>query len=704
MLTQRVRRLFKKSNGKELGVSKIKRKLNVTNPKNEINEVLKKLLKEDFLTLTGRGNYVYTTLDRDKTDIETTQFTGVVDKTKTGSGYILIKELPYDVFIPNRYMMTAMDGDTVKIKLLFSKRGSRHEGRILEIVKRAKSQFIGTFRKFGNYASVIVESIKDELEIFVINTEGEFKDNDKVLIEIKEWRGKKHPVPWGNIVKTLDLSYQNDIEMKSILVNNGFRLDFDEQTIKETEKLTIGINQEEIDKRRDFRGITTFTIDPATAKDFDDALSIEYFDDGSVEIGVHIADVSHYVKEGTKLDEIAYEQATSVYLVDRVSPMLPEKLSNELCSLRPREESLTFSAVFKFDKNRNVISRWFGKTIIYSDHRFTYEEAQKILDESKGHFSKELADLNGIAHKLRKDRFKTGSVDFNTDEVVFELDEKSKPIGIKVKERLDAHKLVEEFMLLANKEVATYIYKKRDKKKIPFVYRVHDLPDIEKLAEFANFSKEFGIKMKLDNPQQVAKSFNNLSKMSEENESLKLLIPLALRTMAKAIYSTDNIGHYGLGFGNYTHFTSPIRRYSDVLVHRILYQNLKKEFITNKDKLEEKCRHISEQERKAVVAERESVKFMQVEYISDQIGNVFDGRITGFSEKGMYVEIIESKVEGMVEFSTMGQYFILDQSKYKVVGKKTGLTLKIGDPVTIKVIKTNLQRRIVDFEYIEDED
>jgi len=712
LLKTKIKKLFKKYAEKEYNVGKIRRKLNVSNSKGQINEILKLLLKEDYVIITGHGNYVYNGLNKVKSKRRQPKegkrkifHTGIVDKTKTGSGYVIVKDLPYDVYINNRYMMTAMDGDKVKVELLYSKRGSKNDGRIVEIIKRAKTQFIGTFRNFGNYASVTITGVKDEFEIFIQDYDKEnIKGGSKVFVEITEWRGVKNPVPWGRILNSLDNYEQNDIEMKSILINNGFKLEFPEEVLQEAENLPKEITDEEISKRRDFRDVLTITIDPDTAKDFDDALSIQYLENGNIEVGVHIADVTHYVKPGTELDKQAYDQSTSVYLVDRVDPMLPEVLSNELCSLRPDEESLTFSAVFEFNKNYNIVKRWFGKTVIHSNRRFAYEEAQEIIDNNAGDYAKELKDLNTIAKKLRKDRFRKGSIDFNTEEVKFKLDDKGKPIGLYVKERKEAHLLVEDFMLLANKEVAAFIVGKSKHKEVPFVYRVHDLPDPDKLLDFANFAKEFGVKLKLDTPEQVARSFTELSKKSEEDESLKMLIPLALRTMSKAIYTTDNIGHYGLAFDKYTHFTSPIRRYADVLVHRILAMNLKGTKRVDKAELENKCIHISEQERKAVTAERESIKYKQVEFITDHIGEVFDGVVTGFIAKGMFVEIIESKVEGMVEFNTLDQVFILDESRLKVVGKRTGEVIKIGDRLRIRVKDADMQRRRVDFEVAVDEE
>ncbi|MGE5356232.1 MAG: ribonuclease R [Deltaproteobacteria bacterium] len=710
LLTHKIAKLFKKESNQDFDANKIKRKLAVNNSKTQIEEIIKRLLKEEYITVSNRGKYIYNGISRDlpvssneKEASEKTFYTGIVDKTKTGSAYIIIKELHYDVFIPNRYMMTAMDGDTVKVELLFSKMRNKKDGRIVEIIKRAKSQFIGTYRSFQNYATVFVEGIKDELEIFLnLKKEINISDGEKALVEITEWRGKINPVPWGRIISVLSDEDQNEIEMKSILINNGFTIDFPEDVKREAEKLETVITAFEIEKRRDFRNITTFTIDPDTAKDFDDALSYRILESGNIEVGVHIADVSHYVKPDTALDKEALKRSTSVYLVDRVAPMLPEQLSNELCSLRPDEESLTFSAVFEFDNKLEIVNRWFGKTIIHSDKRFTYEEAQSILDEKAGLFSSELIELNKIAKDLRKLRFQNGSIDFDTEEVKFILDEQGNPVDLYVKQRLETHMLVEEFMLLANKEVAGFIAKKSSSREIPFVYRVHDLPDQDKLVDFALFAKDFGLKLKLDTPKQVVRSYNELTRKAETDERLVFLIPLALRTMAKAVYTTDNIGHFGLGFDNYTHFTSPIRRYSDVLVHRILQKNLSSPFFESKGNLEETCRHISEQERKAINAERESIKYKQVQYISKMEGQEFDGLISGFVEKGMFVELRDSKVEGMVEFNTLGQYFVMNEAKNKVIGSKDGNSFRIGDKVKVRVSETDLVRRRVDFELLEE--
>ncbi|MCB0639961.1 MAG: VacB/RNase II family 3'-5' exoribonuclease, partial [Lewinella sp.] len=464
------------------------------------------------------------------------------------------------------------------------------------------------------------------------------------------------------------------------------------------------ITEEEIAQRRDFREVTTFTIDPIDAKDFDDALSVRYLDDGHLEIGVHIADVSHYVKPDSQLDKEAYHRSTSVYLVDRVCPMLPERLSNELCSLRPNEDKLTFSAVFEFDKDFKVRRRWFGRAIIHSDRRFHYEEAQQILDQGKGDFYTELKQLNDIAKVLRKRRFRRGSIDFASEEVRFRLAEDGTPLEVYVKPSFETNKLIEEFMLLANREVATYISRKESARheRLPFVYRVHDDPDPEKAEELARFARALGFEMDVSSGEAIAKSYNRLIRAAEKDPTLKMLAPLAIRTMAKAIYTTENIGHYGLGFAHYTHFTSPIRRYSDVLVHRILDKNLGKGQVhkANIRQLDEQCKHISAQEKKAAEAERESVKYKQVEFIEKHIGEVFPGKVNGLADFGVFVELNDSRCEGMIAFDRMDQPYEMGEGRLSIRGRRNGQLIRMGDEIKVRVIDTDIKRRRIEMEFV----
>lgn len=514
--------------------------------------------------------------------------------------------------------------------------------------------------------------------------------------------------------------------MNKILINAGFQLSHSEEAEREAARIPETISPQEIERRRDFRDILTFTIDPEDAKDFDDALSVRELEDGKLEIGVHIADVTHYLKPDSVLDREAYERSTSVYLVDRCNPMLPEKLSNNLCSLVPEQDRLTFSAVFVFDAKDKIVSRWFGKTVIHSAKRFAYEEAQTILDkkpseELQNHprFTElewALKQLQRLASKMRKEREKNGAIGFETEEVRFRLAPDGTPLEAYVKERKEAHMLIEDFMLLANKEVALYMQpplkaKKEDTQEEtarggpqkPFIFRVHDLPDMSKVADFARFALELGVPMKVDTPKQIAHSFNELMKKARTDDRLKVLEPLAIRTMAKAIYSANNIGHYGLGFSHYSHFTSPIRRYSDVLAHRILERNLDgKTYRVDPSKLEEQCKHISAQERKAADAERESTKYKQAEFLSTRIGETFDGVISGIIERGFFVELAGSKAEGLVDFKYLDDTYTVEEGNLRVTGRRYKKTYKMGDRVRVKVAAVDLVKRQVEMELIEE--
>jgi len=700
LLQYRIRKLFKEHSGGQLSPEDIRKKLRIDNSSEQIRQALERFVRQGFLMLGKPGNYLIKKQERAKGKRKL--FTGRVDMTKTGSAYIIVDELPHDVHIARKYINTALDGDTVQIELFYSKKGTRYEGKIIEVSKRANDQFFGTCKLYDRYAVVLIDRAKREFEIFVdLSDVADADHNDKVIVEILEWRGKSNQVPWGKIVQTFGPNEDHEMEMNMILVNNGFKIDFPESVIRESESLHDEITERDLSERVDFRDVPTFTIDPFNAKDFDDALSVRKLENGHIEVGVHIADVTHFVKPGTALDKEAYDRSTSVYLVDRVCPMLPERLSNELCSLRPNEDKFTFSAVFEFDEKYNLRKEWFGKTLIHSDRRFTYEEVQEILDNAEGDHAEDLLLLNRIAYKLREDKFANGAIAFESDEVTFILDEDGSPLEIVKKDRVDAHMLVEDFMLLANKKVAARIGKSSNGSIIPFVYRVHDLPDPEKLIEFSLFAREIGFDMKIDTPEQVARSFNSLNEAANQNEMLKILEPLALRTMAKAVYSTDNIGHYGLSFQYYTHFTSPIRRYADILVHRILYRNLFEPYRVDKTKLEASCLHISTQERKAVDAERESVKYKQVEYIIDHIGDEFEGYISGIIEKGFFVTLTESRIEGLVGFDSMDDFYVVESSRLKITGRDNGRQFKMGDKVRVRIVDANLEKRQVEMELVE---
>jgi len=660
---------------------------------------------------------------------------GRVDMTRTGAAYIVTEMMDSDVYVPPKYVNGALHGDTVRV-LLFAPppyRGGRRggaqiqrkpEGEVLEVIKRANDFFIGTIRLSRKYALFLPDNPNVPTDIFVpLEQIGEAKDGDKVVVKVTDWQEGKGRVPVGKVTQALGKIGGNEFEMNKILINAGFQLSHSEEAEREAASIPETISPQEIERRRDFRDVLTFTIDPEDAKDFDDALSVRELDGGMLEIGVHIADVTHYLKPDSALDREAFERSTSVYLVDRCNPMLPEKLSNNLCSLVPEQDRLTFSAVFTFDSKDKLVSRWFGKTVIHSAKRFAYEEAQTILenkapDELQNHarfpeLEWALKHLQRIASKMRKEREKNGAIGFETDEVRFHLAPDGTPIEAYVKERKEAHLLIEDFMLLANKEVAVYMQpplKKRGEEPgneratgavVPYIFRVHDLPDMTKIADFARFAQELGVPMKVDTPKQIAQSFNELMKKSRTDERLRVLEPLAIRTMAKAVYSSNNIGHYGLGFSHYAHFTSPIRRYSDVLAHRILERNLDgKTYRVDAAKLEEQCKHISNQERKAAEAERESIKYKQAEFMSTRIGETFDGIISGMIERGFFVELAGSKAEGLVDFRYLDDTYTLEEGNLRATGRRYKRAFKMGDPVQVRITAVDLAKRQVEMELV----
>jgi ribonuclease R len=646
------------------------------------------------------------------------------DSGRTGAAYIVSELLDTDVYVPNKYVNGALHGDTVRVRLFGTpphRRGQpvrKPEGEVVQVIKRANEFFIGTLRKSRKYGLFLPDNPNMPTDIYVpLEACGEARDGDKVVVRITDWQEGTGRVPVGKVTQSLGELGGNEFEMKKILINQGFALSHSEEAEAEAAKIPDTISEQEIARRRDFRETLTFTIDPEDAKDFDDALSIKQLEDGKLEIGVHIADVTHYLKPDSSLDREAYERSTSVYLVDRCNPMLPEKLSNNLCSLVPEQDRLTFSAVFIFDDKDKIVSRWFGKTVIHSAKRFTYEEAQTILDKKAApellahtryaELEEAVLALNRISKKMRKEREKNGAIGFETDEVRFKLAPDGTPLEAYVKERKDAHLLIEDFMLLANKEVALYIETLSDPAKgggaeVPFVYRIHDLPDLSKVADFARFAAELGHPMKVDTPKQIAQSFNALMKASRSNERLKMLEPLAIRTMAKAVYSTNNIGHYGLGFSHYSHFTSPIRRYSDVLAHRILERNLDgRTYRVDKNKLEEQCKYISAQERKAADAERESTKYKQAEFVRGHIGQVFPGTVSGIIERGFFVELDGSKAEGLVEFKYLDDDYILENGNLRAKGRRYKREIKMGDRVEVIITAVDLQKRQIEMELLQ---
>lgn len=692
--------LFRRQSKKRYNAKQIQQKLKVKNTKTSIQEVLNKLEKDQSIVALSKEKYKLNNQSSNSADSSTV--VGYVDMTRNGSAYIVCENMEDDIYVPARKLNYALNGDKVEVKFTVEAGRSRLNGEVVKVLERKTEYFIGTLRLSARFGFVIPDNPNMFTDIYVpLEDLNGAKDGEKVVTRVVKWQTDKMKSPIGTITESLGKAGSSDIEMKSILIQNGFELSFPPEVMEESEALSEKISEAEIARRRDFRKTLTFTIDPDTAKDFDDALSLAYLDDGTYEVGIHIADVTHYVREGSALDKEAYKRSTSVYLVDRVLPMLPEKISNVLCSLRPNEEKLTFSAVFTFDKNDKIIKEWFGKGVIFSDRRFTYGEAQAVLEAGEGELAAELKKLNQLAKKLRKQRFKEGSVDFDMPEVKFELDEEGVPVSVYIKERKDSNMLIEDFMLLANRRVAAKIGKREN--PVPFVYRIHDLPDMMKVGDFIKFAQALGYKMNIQTPEQIAKAYTQLLQDTKTRPELKVLEPLAIRTMSKAVYSSDNIGHYGLGFSYYSHFTSPIRRYADVLVHRIFEKNLQERYAVKQAELEEMCNHISRQERKATDAERQSVKYKQVEFMTKRIGEVFTGVISGMIDKGFFVELVDNFCEGMVSFSNLAESYQLDDSRLFAVGNITNQKIKMGDVVRVRILSANLQTRKIDMELVDDE-
>lgn len=632
----------------------------------------------------------------------TNEYKGVLEITRSGMGFVVVENLETDILVRPGDFNTALNGDVVRVKPQLRREGKRTQGVITQVLERKQTEFIGKLQMNKGFAFFVADSDRKMPDIYV--SEKSFNgatENDRVVVRITEWEMGSGKRPVGEVVTVLSED-ANDVAMKEILLENGFPLEFPDDAMEEASRISDVISESEISRRRDFRSTLTFTIDPVDAKDFDDALSIRVLKNGNYEIGVHIADVSHYVLPGTALDDAAYAKATSVYLPDRVNPMLPEQISNVLCSLRPKEDKLTFSAVFEMTPKGSVKKSWLGRTAIHSDHRFSYEEVQEIIEQQTGLYSDEILLLNSIAQRLRRKRFDAGAINFSSQEVRFKLDETGKPIGIVVKESKEAHQLIEEFMLLANKVVAESVSKvKVDKKDIPFPYRVHDLPSEEKLQPFIAFARKFGHRFDTSSPEAIAESFNTMLKDVTGKPEQHVLEQLGIRTMAKAVYTTENIGHYGLGFEHYCHFTSPIRRYPDVLTHRILQEVLSNKIKIDK-KLEQKCKHCSERERAAMDAERAANKYKQVEYMKEFLGWEFDGVISGVASFGFWVETVEHKCEGLVSLNSLLEYdeFRLIETDYCLVGARSGRKFRMGDKVRIKVVAANLTKRQLDYEWV----
>lgn len=628
---------------------------------------------------------------------------GKLDVTRSGMGFVTVEGMEVDIMVRPSDFNTALHGDTVRVAIKeMRSAGRRMQGVVKEVLQRKRSEFIGHLQMNKGFGFFIAEMDKPMPDIFIpVHNMNGAADGDRVVVRITEWeQNGKRPV--GEVVNVLDAENTNDAAMKEILLENGFPLQFSDEALEVAARIPDTISAEEIKARKDIRDIFTITIDPVDAKDFDDAISFRKLKNGNYELGVHIADVSHYLEPETALDKEAYGKATSVYLPDRVNPMLPEHISNVLCSLRPKEDKLTFSAIFQITPKAEVKQYWLGKTVIHSDHRFTYEEVQAIIEEKAGLHAEEVLILNELAQKFRKKRFNNGAINFSSQEVRFKLDEKGDPIGIMIKESKEAHQLVEEFMLLANRTVAENISKlKFNNKALPFPYRTHDDPDEEKLVPFAAFAKKFGHKFDTSSPDKIAESFNQLLKDAHGKPEQHVLEQLGIRTMAKAKYTIENVGHYGLGFEHYCHFTSPIRRYPDVMVHRILFDVLTNKVQPDK-KLEEKCKHCSERERAAMESERAANKYKQVQYMKNYLGEEFEGVISGVASFGFWVETVEHKCEGLVSINSLLEYdeFRHVESDYCLVGQRSGKKFRMGDKVWIKVVAANLTKRQLDYEWV----
>ncbi len=631
-----------------------------------------------------------------------TTYKGTLDIAKSGMGFVMVQGLENDILVFPNDFNTALKGDEVSIKITKIRQASgKKEGKVLEILKRKQVSFAGTMQVKERTAFFIPSSVFPMPDIYIpMNKLNGAKDNDRVLVQLTKWE-KASRKPEGEVLKVFTPEQENDLAMQSIVAEAGFALSFSEEVIEFAKSLTDTIDAAEIAKRKDYRKVLTFTIDPVDAKDFDDAISYQILPNKNLEIGVHIADVSHFVQPNTAVDKEAYERATSVYLPDRVYPMLPERISNELCSLRPNEDKLTFSACFEVDAQGKIVGTWFGKTIIHSDRRFTYEQVQEIIDTKIGDHSNEILWLLDWTQKLRQTRFDNGAINFSSQEVRFTLDEKGKPTGITIKESKESHQLIEELMLKANQLIAQKMGQVKIKKEpIPFPYRVHDQPNEEKLAPFIAFAKKHGYPFDISTPTHIAHSFNELMLASKGKPEQHVLEQLGIRTMAKAVYTSNNIGHYGLGFEHYCHFTSPIRRYPDILVHRIV-QSVLLEHPMNDSELEQKCMHCSERERAAMESERAANKYKQVEFMRDYLGQSFEGIISGVSSFGFWVETIEHKCEGLVSITTLSKFddFRLVESDYALVGMRSGRKFNMGDKITIKVVAANLEKRQLDYEW-----
>ncbi len=722
-----------------------------------VQATILEMAEEKILVEEGRGKYKINPKYINDDLMPKNYIVGTMDMKQTGKAYVIPQaEGREDVMIAPNYTRHALHGDTVKVLMFPQRKMHKPEGQVVEILQRAKTRFVGRIQKTDKFAFLVCDNRNMVVDIFIPLTDlGGAEDGEKAVVEMTEWPEQMNN-PVGRVVKRLGKPGDNNVEMQSILAEYDFPLDFPKEVEKEIQNSEFTIQDSDLKGRKDFRKVTTFTIDPADAKDFDDAISFQRLKNGHYEVGVHIADVSYYVKPGSAIDREAYERGTSVYLVDRTIPMLPEELCNGVCSLRPHEDKLCFSAVFEMNDKAEVLNRWFGKTVINSDCRYNYEEAQEIIEnfesrilnferktengerrvlaesnKENGEFQNSkfkiqhspaadaaVLELHKLATILREARYKEGAINFESQEVKFQLDENAKPIGVYIKEQKEANWLIEEFMLLANRNVAESVGKasktsrtsktsatSKTSQAKTFVYRVHDEPNPEKLNTFVEFVTKLGFKMRVGSRKALADSYNRLFEQIAGRGEEYMIDNIAIRTMSKAYYSTENIGHYGLAFPFYTHFTSPIRRYPDLMVHRLLERYLNGGASVDATEYEEYCKHCSVMEKKAADAERSSVKYKQAEFLSDKIGKVFDANISGVSKWGLYAEIEGNKCEGMIPIGSLrGDYYMLDEDNYQVIGRRYGRCYKLGDSVRIRVRAVDMLKKLIDFDLVEEEE
>lgn len=691
-----IKGLFADNPDKQLNYKQVASLLEVSDPqiRKLIYSLLNEMAQEGQLKEVSRGKFKANKVSR--------TLQGRVESVRSGSAYVVVEGMDDDVFVSERNMGKALHGDIVEVEITRAK-GKKIEGRVVGVQDRKDRLFVGTLDVQDHFSFLLPDDPKMNVDIFIPGSElNGGKNGFKAIVKITDWPDTAKN-PFGKVVEVLGKPESNDAEMKAILVANGINFTFPDEVMAEAHQISIQLPEEEIAKRRDFRDIMTITIDPVDAKDFDDALSIEFLENDKVRVGVHIADVGHYVQENSALDKEAKERGNSVYLVDRVIPMLPEHLSNGVCSLRPNEDKFAFSAVFDLDKTGKIHKTWFGKTVIRSKRRFAYEEAQQIIEEGKGELSKEILTLDEIAKNLRAARMKNGGLEIGASEVRFVLDDEGKPVDVKKKTQKDANKLIEEFMLLANKNVGRYVgdVKNQQRKPAELIYRVHDRPDMDKVHQFAVFVSKFGKNFSYKSDNDIAKKMNALFEEMRDEPGFNMVQSMAIKSMAKAVYDTENIGHYGLGFEYYAHFTSPIRRYADLIVHRVLFNEL------NKDRkripsMKDIADHISQTERKATEAERTSRKFFQALFLEDREGEVFDGIITGLTEWGIYVELEENFCEGMVSLKSLrGDSYVFDENDYVIYGKRSGEEFNLGDSLKVRIAKVSLAKKQIDLELMD---